>query len=185
MRDSYSNGETTEEKWATKIAVLLGDGEWETDLCCQPGWTLFARFWRRVSIANRTGYNVQTADNCVRAYIHQSWPAARFVRCLVCFASLSTSQLFDQLTMHHGEKKQPVTTGSGKCLESFSSVSESKVVAPSARFDVYRSFFHRPPSTVSSLGTRIFLTVRIVWNSTFINSKMISGLMNTLPLTGW
>ena len=76
-----------------------------------------ARYRRTVLIANRTGDNAQTADNCVRT------PANRGPSHELCGTScasrpyqLSTSQFLDQLAMHHGEKKQSITTEGGKLV---------------------------------------------------------------------
>ena len=55
---------TTEGELATKLEMLMGDGEWETDLPCQLGWILFA-LGRRVPSANRTRAKARTVNNCL------------------------------------------------------------------------------------------------------------------------
>ena len=40
LRETHSNATITEGEWVTKLAVLMGDGEWETDLLRQLVWIL-------------------------------------------------------------------------------------------------------------------------------------------------
>ena len=88
MGDSYSNAKTTEEERATNIAVLIDDGEWEPDLCCQLDWILFAigaqqtRCQRRVQV--QTGPGKKRGLSIVAS---ARPPVARVVWWLARFAS--------------------------------------------------------------------------------------------------
>ena len=66
LREISSNAKMTERERSTKLAVLIGHGEWETDLPRQLGWILFGLVTRRTQCRRRVWDEARTVDSYIR-----------------------------------------------------------------------------------------------------------------------
>ena len=87
-----------------QLAVLIGDGEWETDLPRQLGRILFGACYPTDPVSEK-GPGRRADCRCLCPHIRETRPVVRVVRWLVSLYLLSTSQLLDQSAMDHAEKR--------------------------------------------------------------------------------
>ena len=107
MKTNWLSHQSTHLEKTESIQSILRKKWIDSSQSTRSSWLVYKSGYQTSPISEK-GLNWehdrgQRADcNCPR--IRLSWPVARFVLCLACFASLSTSQLLDQLAMHHGKK---------------------------------------------------------------------------------